>query len=153
MNKQTLEMLNRLAAVLTEHRTVDPSSLPRPLDDAEALRRISMALHRWHELECNEDVVRGKRGLAGGFVHDENGSPFICRHDGIMGAQNRYYAIPDRERGARNRLAKIMARYPDLQAYVQTDPRGCALYILRPGDVPEGADVSSCYSRGIAVYR
>ncbi len=39
-----------------------------------------------------------------------------------------------------------------LSAYVQTDPRGCALYILRPGDVPDGGDPSSYYSRGISVY-
>jgi hypothetical protein len=45
-----------------------------------------------------------------------------------------------------------MERYPDLTAYVQTDPRGAALYVLRPGDVPDGADVSAYYSRGIAVY-
>ena len=57
------------------------------------------------------------------------------------------------ERGAQKRLAKIMARYPGYQAYVQGDPRGAALYILRPGDVPEGADVASCYNRGIAVYK
>ena len=31
-----------------------------------------------------------------------------------------------------------MKRYPTLQAYIQTDPRGCALYILRPGDVHGG---------------
>lgn len=35
---------------------------------------------------------------------------------------------------------------------VQTDPRGAALYILRPGDVSDGADVSSCYTRGICIY-
>jgi len=36
---------------------------------------------------------------------------------------------------------------------VQGDPRGCALYILRPDDIPAGADVASCYTRGIAVYK
>ena len=46
-----------------------------------------------------------------------------------------------------------MAKYPGLSAYVQTDPRGVALYILRPGDVPEGGDVDAYYSRGIAVYK
>ena len=46
-----------------------------------------------------------------------------------------------------------MARYPTLSSYVQGDPRGAALYILRPGDVPEGASVDSYYNRGIAVYR
>jgi hypothetical protein len=32
-------------------------------------------------------------------------------------------------------------------------PRGAALYILKPGDVPEGEDVSAWYSRGVAVYQ
>ena len=46
-----------------------------------------------------------------------------------------------------------MARYPALSAYVQGDPRGAAVYILRPGDVPAGADPDAYYSRGLAVYR
>jgi hypothetical protein len=32
------------------------------------------------------------------------------------------------------------------------DPRGAALFILRPGDVPEGEAAESYYSRGMAVY-
>jgi hypothetical protein len=47
----------------------------------------------------------------------------------------------------------LMKRYPTLRAYVQTDPRGASLYILRPGDVPEGADVDGYYSRGLPVYK
>ena len=39
-----------------------------------------------------------------------------------------------------------------MSAYIQTDPRGAALYIIRPGDVPPGSSVDSCYSRGICVY-
>lgn len=39
-----------------------------------------------------------------------------------------------------------------LMFYVQTDPRGAALYILRPGDVPDGGDPSAYYSRGICIY-
>ena len=61
--------------------------------------------------------------------------------------------IPDRERGALKRLAKIMARYPSLSYYIQTDPRGASLYILRLGDVPKDHLVDACYSNGIAVYR
>jgi hypothetical protein len=61
--------------------------------------------------------------------------------------------VADRETGARKRLAKIMENYPNLSAYVQGDPRGASLYILRPGDVPEGKDVDSYYSRGLAVYK
>mgnify|MGYP001605579533 CR=1 FL=1 len=39
-----------------------------------------------------------------------------------------------------------------LRAYIQGDPRGAALYILRPGDVPQGEKPDSCYSRGLVVY-
>ena len=140
-------------------------------DDACALRRISMTLHRWHELECGDGndygswcITRGrKETLRSGregpntvFIHDDDGKPYLEHHHYLHGAGKdtiTYSPLPDRERGAQKRLAKIMARYPAHQAYVQTDPRGCALYILRPGDVPAGSDVSSCYSRGIAVYK
>jgi hypothetical protein len=66
--------------------------------------------------------------------------------------------IPDRETGALKRLrdivqARNIIRAEDpLSFYVQTDPRGAALYILRPQDIPEGKDVSAYYSRGICVY-
>ncbi len=130
-------------------------------EDATALRRISMTLHRWHELECDDSndyasecVVRGLPGFNKGdpFEYSDDDKPFIERH---VHEENRarYIPIPDRERGALKRLAAIMARYPQLESYVQGDPRGAALYILRPGDVPEGATVDSCYSRGIVVCR
>ena len=54
---------------------------------------------------------------------------------------------------ALKRLAAIMARYPGFRSYVQGDPRGAALHILRPDDVREGDDVSCVYTRGIAVYK
>lgn len=63
------------------------------------------------------------------------------------------FTIPDREAGAKKRLAKILKNYPGLTAYVQGDPRGCALYILRKDDIPKGATIDSCYSRGLAVYQ
>lgn len=147
MNKQTLQMVARLC----EAGISD--------DDAWYLRRISMTLHRWHELECGDSndyaswcITRGHRRESGLFEHDEDGESFLERH---VHSENRprYERIPDRERGAMRRLAKIMARYPGFASYVQGDPRGAALYILRPGDVPEGADVSAHYNHGIAVYR
>ena len=109
-------------------------------DDARALRRISLALHRWHEHECNGAIQRnGERGDGAPWWHSTCDGRRICR-------------APDRERGALRRLAVIMARYPALTSYVQGDPRGCALYLLRPGDVPEGREAESYYSRGVAVY-
>lgn len=128
------------------------------LVDACALRRIAMTLHRWHELECGDGndyaswtVARGHK-KNGAFQYDDNGAAYLEYHSHT--AKNaRYTRIPDRERGAQKRLGKIMAKYPSLSAYIQGDPRGASLYILRPGDVPEGATVDSCYPRGVAVYQ
>lgn len=109
--------------------------------DAVRLRRISMTLHAWHEQEC---------GVDGGCIErdEKTGKPYWLNSNTM-----RRHTITDRESGALKRLARIMARYPTLRSYVQTDPRGASLYILRPGDVPEGASVESYYSRGLAVYK
>ena len=127
-------------------------------NDAVALRRISMTLHRWHELECGDDngfasfcLVRGiKQGSS--FDYDDNGKPFLEWHSHNSNRPT-YQPVPDREQGALNRLAAIMRRYPAFASYVQTDPRGASLYILRPGDIRGGASIESCYSNGIAVYK
>jgi hypothetical protein len=119
--------------------------------DALALRRISMTLHRWHELECGDGndyaswtIARGRK-VNGSFEHDENGDSYLEYHSHKEN-KARYSRIPDRERGALKRLRKIMANYPTLTPYVQGDPRGASLYILRPDDVGD-------YSRGVAVYK
>lgn len=137
-------------------------------EDAEALRRISMTLRRWFELEC---------GTGDGQVSvsverdgdDGDGKPFKrIQYPTAQGYVDRRYPIADRETGARKRLATIMARYPGLTAYVQGDPRGCSLYILtaeqlrdtrvisdedqanaRPGS--DRLDIDSVYTRGVAV--
>ena len=44
-----------------------------------------------------------------------------------------------------HRLKAIMDQHPLYNAYIQGDPRGCALHILWPGD-------DGYYTRGIAVY-
>lgn len=133
------------------------------LEDAQALRRISMTLHRWHELECGDGneyaswrLVRGHKERRDGqhpgghgpryiFVYDEDGEPFEERH---VHSRNdtQYTRVPDRELGALKRLRAIMAKYPKLTAFVQTDPRGASLYI------GEGLTDTN-YNRGIAVYR
>lgn len=126
--------------------------------DAFALRRVSMTLDRWHELECGDSnnhaswcITRGRKE-GGEFIHDENGKPFEERlwHSSNKAA---YMRIADREAGALKRLKIIMVKYPMLGYYIQGDPRGAALYILRPGDVPKGESVDSYYSRGLAVYK
>ena len=119
--------------------------------DASALRRIAMTLHRWHELECGDGnnyaswcIVRGKK-TGGVFEYSDDGKPYEERH---IHSQSKpiYTLMVDREKGALARLAKIMAKYPKLNAYVQGDPRGASLYIGK-------GLTDSNYSQGIAVYR
>jgi hypothetical protein len=110
------------------------------LEDAKTIRRISMTLRRWYEHECNGAIQRdGERGDGLPFWHNTDTGRQICR-------------APDRERGALKRLEKIMASYPNLKTYIQGDPRGCSVYLLRPDDVPAGKDADAYYSRGIPVY-
>ena len=120
-------------------------------NEAESLRRISMTLHRWFELECGTDN--------GCIERDEvTNKPYWL--NSMTG--KRSYAMADREAGAMKRLAKIIeARnnrewhpiMPEaVSSYIQGDCRGAALYILRPGDVPQGKSADSYYSRGICVY-
>ncbi len=108
---------------------------------ANTLRRISMTLQRWSTDECNGDIQRD----------ESTGKPY--RHYG-RGTQGPFIteAIADREAGALKRLQIIMGHYPAYVAYHQTDPRGCAVYVVHKDDIPEGAKLDSCYNRGIAVY-
>ena len=128
-------------------------------EEAEALRRISMTLQRWYERECGDGY--------GCIERDEaTGKPYW-----LNSYTSRRTPVPDRETGARRRLDAILKvrnartlltpsgraiteqdRSGVLTAYLQTDPRGAALYIIRPGDVPDGGDVSSYYTRGVCVY-
>jgi hypothetical protein len=137
--------------------------------EAESLRRISMTLRRWHELECGID--------SGCIERDEKtGRPYwVNYHSRYLSANDprSRRRIADREAGALRRLNVILknvnARRPYLsrpvrdglpnggemkllQTYIQTDPRGAALYILRPGDVPAVESIDSYYSRGLCVY-
>jgi hypothetical protein len=107
--------------------------------DICTLVRASATLHTWHEHECNGTIQREG--------DDGDGRPYW--YNAYTG--KRMYPTSDREKGARKRIDAVLARYPGFTAYVQGDPRGCALYIIRPGDVPEGCDVDGYYSRGIAV--
>ncbi len=135
-------MTNRKDILDTEAMLSRVQSLGISQGDAIALRRISMQLHRWHELEC---------GVENGGVERNEETGKVTWYSSHTG---RRFPYPDRETGALKRLDAIMARYPTLVHYVQGDPRGAALYILRPGDVPdEGASADSYYSRGVAVYK
>ena len=149
-------MTRKEAERLTHQQNV-LMSLGFTRDEAEALRRISMTLRRWHEHECGDEN--------GCIERDEKtGRPYWR----WSGAKERIgQPMADREKGAHKRLAAILKartlrEYPptlcmtlppkQVTAYIQTDPRGAALYIIRPGDVPEGKDAGAFYNRGICVY-
>lgn len=149
-------------------------SLGFTAEEAEQLRRISMTLHRWYEGECGSDdrcIVRGRKDANGEFQYDDDGDPYL--ESAGRSGPHRYWKIQDREKGAIRRLNQIIAnrnirtatfagqsdrvyqrrlKQTRVVPYLQTDPRGAALYIIRPGDVPEGSDVSAYYSMGICVY-
>lgn len=113
-------------------------------DDADALRRISMTLRRWFEHECNGVIERDETTNR---VYWRNvNHTYLDPHD-----PRATWRIADRETGARKRLATIMARYPELTAYVQGDPRGCSLYILTAEQIDGRTAVDAIYTRGVAV--
>ena len=136
--KERVEVIRRLqeAGISWEH--------------ANTLRRISMTLQRWGELECGNSNVMFSYGIE---RDGETGKPYMVRyyHNGVLKNITKE-PIPDREKGALKRLQAIMTHYPAYVAYHQTDPRGCAVYVVRKDDIPEGAKLDSCYNRGIAVY-
>lgn len=145
-------MTKREAMDLT-HQENRLMSLGISRDDANALRRISMTLRRWFELECGDSNDYASYAIE----RDENGEgkPFMVNHSNREPFRVTRTPIADRETGARKRLAAIMAKYPTLTAYVQGDPRGCALYILTaeqltgPGN--QTPDIDSIYTRGVAI--
>ena len=141
--------MNRKEAIRQTHQLDTLRSLGFTNNEADKLRRISMTLQRWHELEC---------GVDGGCVERDPETELTYWRSEYTGKLSR---VPDRETGAHKRLSDIVharnirqphAEDPLLSYYVQTDPRGAALYIIRPQDVPEGKDVAAYYSRGICVY-
>ena len=124
-------------------------------DEAAKLRRISLTLRRWYEYECGT----GNNHADYFIVRDSDGTPYMETHLNGQGVFKTYRRrVADRETGALRRLAAIIkARNerhaePPLDTYIQNDPRGAALYILRPDDVPAGKDPAAYYSRGICIY-
>lgn len=113
-------------------------SLGLTYQEADKLRLIELTLQRWSERECGTDN--------GCIERDETTNKPYWLNSTTM----RRWPIPDRETGALKRLAGIMANHPTLTYYHQTDPRGCALYILKRSDVQDAA-IDSVYTRGVAV--
>ena len=104
-------------------------------DEIHALLRASKVLSTWGENECNGYIERD----------EETGKTYRCNGDG-----KRLYKTADRKTGALNRAKRITESH-GCQVYHQGDPRGCALYLIRSGDVRPEESVDSVYTRGIAL--
>jgi hypothetical protein len=117
-------------------------------DETTALLRAERALRKWGELKCGT----GDKNRSISVFRDESGKPFY-RVQFYAGGQWRETVQPkrDTEKAAWNKVQSIMASKPGFSAYHQTDPRGCALYVIRPGDIEAGGNVRALYNRGIAL--
>lgn len=113
--------------------------------EAITLRRIAQRLHTWSERECGTDW--------GCIERDEStGIPFrTWDWPGNKGPRGRMQ-IKDDEAVQLARLKKLMTTHDSCIAYIQGDPRGAPLYIVRKSDVRDGESVDEIYTRGIAVY-
>ena len=126
--------INEMARIL-----VDLSKWGISIHQGQQLLRIQRTLHRWAERECGND-----RGCI--CRDEETGKPYW--ESSISGFRT---PVRDGESAALRRLAGIMKAHRTLVAYHQSDPRGCALYILRKADVRPGEALDQIYTRGVAV--
>ena len=142
-------------------RSLASRGIDIPFEDANTLRRAQLTLRRWAELECGD----GNNYASWAIERDkETDKPYLVTYPHNGKSYRR--KVADRERGALKRLGKIIgdrntrawvaSGNPSVAEtavtyYQQTDPRGCTLYILRPGDIPADRDVSSYYTRGLAI--
>ena len=131
--------MTKREAETREHMYRALSSMGLSYDEYETLRRCSMTLSRWAEGECGTDHYCIER--------DEVTGKTFRRYS----YTGKAYPIADRETGALRR-AKAITDAHGLTLYHQSDPRGAALYVLRPSDLADGADVDSCYNRGVTVH-
>lgn len=116
------------------------------LPDLRVLLRAERTLHRWYEQECGDSNAYNSWAIE----RDETtGIPYRCVYPHNSNNVRRE-KIPDREAGAIRRVEEILQRYPELQAVYQTDPRGCALYLVRKSDVA-GLDQAQWSSHGLAI--
>ena len=106
--------------------------------------RLERALRKWHELECGT----ADGGVEYDDVDDGELLPTCTFYRPRTGTRSKFknqYPVLMR------RLERLRADMPSITFYVQGDPRGAALYALRPGDVPVGEDVNSWYTRGVCL--
>jgi hypothetical protein len=124
------------------------SALGFSYEESCQLRRISMTLHHWNEQECGN----GNDHCSWSIERDEEtNKPFrvVYPHHG----PSTRYPIADRETGALARLDKLMLSHRGIRYFHQTDPRGCALYLLSSSDLRgvQETPIDQIYTRGLAI--
>lgn len=134
MNKKQIERYMRVSNALSS----------RGLTQSEIfdLLRCSRRLSRWCEHEANGAIQRNGITNTPYWYNTNTG--------------DRLDKARDTETATIKKIEKIISdcnvrTAAGLNYYYQGDCRGCALYILRPGDVPVGEDPSAYYNSGIAV--
>jgi hypothetical protein len=95
------------------------------ISQANILRRAELALHSWYEHEC-----------MGQWEDEETGK--VYRTNGYT-----TWIVANTERGALRRIQKVCEEL-GCGCYIQTDPRGRSLYILK--------DSSEEYTRGVCCF-
>ena len=110
--------------------------------EAFDLFKIERRLHRWHERECNGEIDRDEET---GKVY----GVFECHRRGPTRTR---LPIPDLETAALRKLDLIMSTRPHLVSFVQTDPRGAALYIIEKERLDPTISIDCQYNRGYCVY-
>lgn len=139
MTKQQMQNYDRLCRAM--------ETLGFDSHAVDALLKCSRQLSLWAERECGDSNNYASWAIE---RDEKNDKPYVVTywHDGRKTRRS----IPDLERSALNRAWKIIdSAVKGLQLYHQTDPRGCSLYLIRPGDIPEGKGMDCYYTNGIAI--
>ena len=126
MTRRQAERYMRLCGQLDAHGVTQ--------DEVDALLRCSRVLSTWAEHECNGAIQRDEK----------TDKPYWYNCTG-----ERMGRTSDREAGALRRAKTICERH-GLTMYHQGDPRGCALWVIRPRDC-DRCTVESSYTNGVAV--
>src|ERR1017187_1501018 len=107
---------------------------------ANELIKISRSLSRFAEHLCN-----------GTIQENEDGKTYSRYYETRDGEHHRIGGASDRYKTAEKRITQILEG-TGKAFYIQTDPRGCALYLYDPKEVsPEKID-QVYVTRGLAVY-
>lgn len=118
---------------------LDRAGIDLDFDQVNTLRRASMTLSRWAELECGD----GNQWASCGIERDETTEkPYMVTHHNNGTTHRRL--IADREKGALKRVSDLCTK-AGIYFYHQTDPRGCAIYVSNE-PIP-----SNNYTQGVAI--